>query len=267
MPDDDFSASFNQTKKPEDVQQALIDANRERGTFSGHGRARGAAGYIDRNTNSGSADFLGSRDDTLSVSPPPGGFGDITIAAAWDNRMVPDESFMGRLFHKKRMANIDLDLGCLYELQDGHRGAIQAFGNQMGNYKSMPYMSLSGDEQTGNKQGDDEAIHINGPMWPKIRRMLVYIYIYKGALDWAMCRPQIQVRVPGQKPMIVTLASHHKHLSICSIAGLENVRDGIKLTNYTEYFAGHAEMDRAFGYGLEWDTGSKTAHEASPAAE
>lgn len=159
-----------------------------------------------------------------------------------------------------------IDLGCLYEMQDGHRGAIQAFGNQMGFFDQMPFMTLTGDERTGNKDGDDEAIRVNGVMWPKIKRLLVYIYIYKGALDWAMCEPQIQVRVPGQKPMVVTIASHHKHLGICAIAGLENVRDGIKLTNYTEYFPGHTEMDRAFGFGLEWDEGSKSAHE-TPAAE
>jgi tellurite resistance protein TerA len=59
--------------------------------------------------------------------------------------------------------------------------------------------------------------------------------------------------------MVVTIGSHHKNLGICAIAGLENVRNGIKLTNHTEYFPGHAEMDRAFGYGLEWDNGTKAS--------
>lgn len=46
-------------------------------------------------------------------------------------------------------------------------------------------------------------------------------------------------------------------LNVCVIAGLENVRNGIKLSHYTEYYPGHAEMDRAFGYGLQWDDGEK----------
>lgn len=244
-----------------DSQKSLADANRDRGRYSGHGGSRGAAGYLDPDDANSNADFLGQRDDTLSVSPPDGGFKNITIAAAWDNRTVKDMSFMGKLLKKTRKVNVDLDLGCLYEMHDGHRGAIQAFGNQMGHYNDMPYLSLTGDERTGDKTGDDEAIHLNGAMWPKFKRILVYIYIYKGALDWAQVKPQIQVRVPGHKPMVVTIGSHHKQLGICAIAGLENVRNGIRLVNYTEYFPGHAEMDRAFGFGLEWDEGSKTAHD------
>lgn len=249
----------DQNKKPEDSQKSLADANRERGQFSSHGAAKGAAGYVDPDDHGVNIDFLGQRGDSLSVSPGKEGFGDITIGAAWDTREVMDMSFFGRMFHRRKEIDIDLDLGCLYELQDGHRGAVQAFGMQMGAFNQMPYVSLSGDERSGRKEGDDEALHINGQQWPKIKRLLIYVYIYKGALDWAAVKPQIQVRVPGQNPMVVTIGSHHKNLGICAIAGLENVRNGIKLTNHTEYFPGHAEMDRAFGYGLEWDNGTKAS--------
>ena len=247
------------SKKPEDSQKSLADANRERGTFSSHGASKGQAGYVDPDDHGVNIDFLGRRGDSLSVSPGKEGFGDITIGAAWDTRVVMDPSFFGRMFHRKKEVAIDLDLGCLYELQDGHRGAVQAFGTQMGAYNEMPFVSLSGDEREGKKQGDDEALHVNGVQWPKIKRLLIYVYIYKGALDWAAVKPQIQVRVPGQNPMVVTIGSHHKNLGICAIAGLENVRNGIKLTNHTEYFPGHAEMDRAFGFGLEWDNGTKAS--------
>lgn len=264
-PYNDPNPDFNDRPKkqnPQGSQQSLAEASRERGRFSRHGAAKGSAGYLDPDDADINADFLGRSGDTLAVSPPQQGFGDITIAAAWDTRDVPDPSFFGRMFNRTKKADIDLDLGCLYELQDGHRGAVQAFGRQMGAYNEMPYMALSGDERTGAKEGDDESIHLNGAMWPKIKRLLVYVYIYRGALDWAQVKPQIHIRIPGYKPMIVTLATHHKHLGICAIAGLENVRNGIRVTNHTEYFPGHAEMDRAFGFGLEWDTGSKAAHEA-----
>lgn len=238
-------------------QNSLEDANRTRTRFSGHGNSRGAAGYIDPNDQSLNVDFLGRRDDSLSVSPSAQGFGDIRIAAAWDNQLVDDQSFIGKLFKKKKTADIDLDLGILYELQDGNKGAIQAFGNDMGHYSLPPYLSLSGDERTGNAPGDDEFIHLNGKEWPKFKRLLIYVYIYRGAMDWAQVKPQIHIRVPDQKPMVVTLSSHHKGLGLCAIAGIENVRNGLKITNYTEYFPGHAEMDRAFGYGLEWEEGEK----------
>jgi tellurite resistance protein TerA len=166
---------------------------------------------------------------------------------------------LGKLLKKVKTSDIDLDLGILYEHQDGTKGAIQAFGdaNTMGHYNLSPYLSLSGDERTGNSPDDDEFIHVNGKEWPKFKRLLIYVYIYRGALDWAQVKPQIHIRIPDQKPMIVTLSSHHKGLGLCAIAGIENVRNGMKISNYTEYFPGHAEMDRAFGFGLEWTNGEK----------
>lgn len=234
-------------------------ATRGRANFSGHGSSIGAAGYIDPNDQSLNVDFLGRRGDNLSVSPPAEGFGDIRIAAAWENQMVSDTSFLGKLLKKTKKADIDLDLGILFEHQDGTRGAIQAFGDTgtMGHYNTSPYLSLSGDERTGNSPNDDEFIHVNGKEWPKFKRLLIYVYIYHGALDWAQVKPQIHIRIPGQRPMVVTLSSHHKGLGLCAIAGIENVRDGMKIDNYTEYFPGHAEMDRAFGFGLEWTNGEK----------
>lgn len=236
---------------------SLSEASRDRSQFSGHGRSRGSAGYVDPNDQDQNVDFLGRRNDTISVTPPQAGFAEIQIAAAWDAQDRPDTSFLGRLMKKTKPCDIDLDLGILYEMKDGSRGAIQAFGEVFGSYDDFPYMALSGDERTGRSLGDDEYIRINGKKWDTVKRILIYVYIYQGALDWAQVKPQIHVRVPGQKQMVVSLSSHHKEMAICAIAGIENVRNGLRITNYTEYFPGHAEMDRAFGYGLEWDNGVK----------
>jgi tellurite resistance protein TerA len=241
-------------------QSSIEKASESRVKFSGHGQAKGAAGYVDPSDRDINIDFLGRREDTLSISPPEGGFADVKIAAAWDNQLVPDKSFIGKLLKKSKPADIDLDLGILYELHDGTKGAIQAFGDEgtMGHYNTPPYLSLSGDERSGNAPDDDEFIHLNGKEWPKFKRLLIYVYIYRGALDWAQVRPQIHIHIPNEKPMIVTLSSHHKDLGLCAIAGIENVRNGMKVTNHTEYFPGHAEMDRAFGFGIEWTNGEKT---------
>lgn len=238
-------------------KDSIEAASRSRVSFSGHGASRGAAGYIDPNDQDINVDFLGRRGDSLSINPPPDGFGDIRIAAAWDNQMIPDTSFLGKLFKRQKPADIDLDLGILYEMQDGSKGAIQAFGKTMGSYRTPPYLSLSGDEQSGDSKGDDEFIHLNGKEWPKFKRLLIYVYIYRGAMDWAHVKPQIHLRIPNEKQMVVTLSSHHKSLGLCAIAGIENVRNGMSITNHTEYFVGHAEMDRAFGFGLEWTDGEK----------
>lgn len=248
---------MTQNSVGEDPTQGILEAERERAVFADHGEVLGAAGYIDPNDQFDNADFLGKRGDTLAVTPAASGFGAIRIGAAWDPRRKKSQSFFGKLLKKTRKVNVDLDLGCLFELKNGQRGAIQAFGNLYGSYDQEPFIQLSGDERTGEARDDDETITINGARWNEIERLLVYIYIYDGARDWGQIAPQIQVRIPGQKPMVVSIASQHRDLGLCAIAGLVNVRGGISLTNHTEYFAGHAEMDRAFGYGLEWADGQK----------
>ncbi|MBL4588768.1 MAG: TerD family protein [Alphaproteobacteria bacterium] len=238
-------------------QEALKNATTSRANFSGRGRSKGAAGYVNPNDVTGNYDFVKRSGDAQSISPPEGGFTKIKIGAAWDNVYIEESKLFG-LIKTKKKANIDLDLGCLYELHDGTRGAIQAFGELYGYLKKAPYIRLSGDERTGDSEGDDEFMIINGKKWSEIKRILVYVYIYEGALDWAQAKPQIQIRVPKEPPIVVTLSAHMKELGLCVIAELENVRNGIVVTNYTEYFPGHDEMDRAYGFGLEWDDGEKS---------
>ena len=236
---------------------SLTDATRSRASFSGHGGSLGAAGYREVATNPENCEFLNEPGSSIAVSPGPEGFESMLIGVAWDNVKVEKAGFFGKLLGKATNQGVDLDIGCLYEMEDGTRGAIQAFGEKFGSYDSLPFMQLSGDERTGNAEGHDEHIMVNGAHWKDIKRVLVYIYIYEGAPRWSEINPQIILDVPGEDDLIVTLGAHDDALALCAVGGLENVRGGIKLTNYTEYFPGHYEMDRAFGFGLEWGDGQK----------
>jgi tellurite resistance protein TerA len=245
------------TDKPQTSAESILEANRYRAEFSGHGKSLGAAGYREAANNPANCRFLDEPGSYIAISPGPNGFEYIALAAAWDNIQTKGAGFWSRLFKSALKVGVDLDIGCLYELEDGTRGAIQAFGKKFGAFESPPYMQLSDDERTGNAQGFDEGILINGAHWHKIKRALVYLYIYEGAPRWSQIKPQLIVDVPGEDDLIVTLRAHNDALPLCAVGGLENVRGGIKLTNYTEYFPGHQEMDRAFGFGLEWDEGRK----------
>ena len=236
---------------------AIMDATRSRARFSGHGAALGAAGYKQASDHPENCDFLSEPGGNISVSPGKNGFESIMIGVAWDNVVVEQSGFFGKMFKKARKVGVDLDIGCLYEMQDGTRGAIQAFGEKFGNLQEPPFMALSGDERTGDAEGHDEYILVNGKHWNDVKRILVYIYIYEGAPSWSQIKPQLVVDVPGENDLYVTLKAHDDALALCAVGGLENVRGGIKLTNYTEYFPGHLEMDRAFGFGLEWGDGKK----------
>lgn len=243
---------------PKNSQSSILDANRDRAEKSRYG-GLGAAGYISRHDNRQSGTFLTKPGEVAIVNPPAGGLPDFNIGVAWDNIPVAGEANPIKRFFKKNVvkAGVDIDLGCLYELRNGSRGGMQAFGDMHGSLEQEPYIYLTGDERRGDRAGPDETILVSGARWHEIERILIYVYIYDGAQDWAAVRPQVQVRVPGEEPMVVTLNARRSEMSLCAVAGIESVRGGIKMTSYLEYFPGHAEMDRAFGFGLAWEGGSK----------
>lgn len=237
-------------------QDSISNATRSRASFSGHGHAKGAAGYRDPSAVDIDCDFLTGSGQSLALNPPPEGFGTIRIGVAWDQMEIEEKVLFGALT-RRRLVDVDLDLGCLYELKDGSRGALQPFGEIYGSYTEPPYIRLSGDEREGDEEGEDEYMSINGAKWSEIKRILLYVYIYDGTPDWASIKPQIHIHAPGENPMIVTLKTNRREMRLCALAGLENVRGGIRVVNYAEYYPGHAEMDRAHGFGLEWDDGRK----------
>lgn len=248
--------------RPRTSVDSLTEATRNRAKFSGHGQAMGTAGMVPE-VEAAPDEFLALPGELAIVNPQEHGFRPIKIGMAWDNLTSKGEkrSLTKKLAGKvTSLVNegVDLDLGCLYELQSGERGAIQAFGERFGRFDDKPYITLSGDERTGDAPGEDEFLVINGQKWPEIKRITLYAYIYDGTPDWSVTRPEIHVRVPGEPVITIQPGVSDAKMAICAIATLENVRNGIKVTNHTEFFAGHAELDRAFGYGISWVEGKKS---------
>lgn len=241
-----------------DSAKSIIEASESVVDFSGHGKALGAAGYRVASDHPENCEFLASPGQSVAVSMPKVDPQSVLIGVAWDNIKLQDSGLLGKILKKTIKVGVDLDIGCLYELQNGQRGSIQAFGEKFGNFEDAPYISLSGDERTGDKEGHDEYLLVNSKKWPEIKRVLVYIYIYQGAPSWSVVNPQVVVDVPGENDFYVTLNAHDDKLPLCAVAELENVRGSVKLTNRTEYFPGHEEMDRAFGFGLQWADGKKS---------
>ncbi|HBH26335.1 MAG TPA: Tellurium resistance protein TerA [Rhodospirillaceae bacterium] len=234
--------------------RGLMAATRGRAKFSGHG-GLGAAGKRVASGAADNCDLLSEPGASIAITPGQRGFEDITIGAAWDEPPA-EVGFFAKLF-KGAPQGVDLDLGCFYELADGQRGVLQAFGNKFGRLDAPPWMRLSEDARSGEAEGDDEHITISGAHWDDVRRVLIYIYIYDGAPRWSAIKPRVMLDIPGENDLAVILSVHNDRLPVCAVGGLENVRGGIKLTNHTEYFPGHLEMDRAFGFGMPWGDGRK----------
>ena len=184
----------------------------------------------------------------ISLQKPGGAFGEIVVNLNW-SRAQP--GFFGAM--KKA---IDLDLGCMIELQNGRKALVQALGNAFGNYSEAPFARLLADDRTGGAV-DGEFIKINGDCWSQIKRMLIFAFIYEGAPSWAKADGVVSLKVPGQPELITQLDSHSDRHTMCAVAGLENVAGAIQVTKLVEYFPSHVEMDQQYGFGFRWAAGSK----------
>ena len=174
--------------------------------------------------------------------------GEILINLNWDQ---PKKRF---LFASKP---IDLDLGCLYELKNGRKGTVQALGNAFGHLNAEPWIALDGDDRTG-ASASGENLRINGAKIPDIKRVLVYTFIYEGAANWQTANGVVTLRYPGNEDIIVRMDEYNNARRMCAIALLENNGDdGFSVEKQVTFFDGHAQMDKAYNWGMRWVPGRK----------
>ena len=174
--------------------------------------------------------------------------GEILINLNWDQ---PKKRF---LFAPKP---IDLDLGCLYELKNGCKGTVQTLGNAFGHLNAEPWIALDGDDRTGASAAG-ENLRINGAKIPEIKRVLVYTFIYEGAANWQTANGVVTLRYPGNEDIIVRMDEYNNARRMCAIALLENDGgDGFSVEKQVSFFDGHAQMDKAYGWGMRWVPGRK----------
>ena len=177
--------------------------------------------------------------------------GEIVINLNWSQ--PPQKSgFFSRFMNK----GIDLDLACLFELKDGSIGAIQALGNHFGDLNRPPYIALDGDDRTGAIAGG-ETIRVNGKFTDKIRRILIYTFIYEGAANWEEAKGVVTVNCPGSPELIVRMDEYGSRQHTCAIALLENVGGTFSVEKVVDFFDDSEEMDHAFDWGLRWTVGRK----------
>ncbi len=177
--------------------------------------------------------------------------GEIVINLNWSQ--PPQKSgFFSRFTNR----GIDLDLACLFELKNGNIGAVQALGNHFGALDYEPYISLDGDDRTG-AVASGETIRVNGKFADKIRRILIYTFIYQGAANWEEAKGVVTVNCPGSPELIVRMDEYGSKKHTCAIALLENVGGTFSVEKVVEFFDDSEQMDRAFDWGLRWTVGRK----------
>ncbi|KFI08086.1 TerD family protein [Massilia sp. BSC265] len=217
---------------------------------------------------------LEKRGDKVSLDKRAGrGFGRIHVNLNWNQSAAaaPPQPAKTGFFDKligggigagrKGRGGIDLDLGCMYELADGRRGLVQALGNAWGDFEREPFIRLDADDRTGAATGG-ENLYINGERFDAIRRALIFSFIYEGVPNWAATDGVVTISAPDQAPIEVRLDGGGNQM-MCAIALIENRNGALVVTKLAEYFqqqggtSAHELMDRHFGFGLRWKTGTK----------
>ena len=182
--------------------------------------------------------------------------GEILVNLNWNQQSVAKSGgFFSSLLGKPK--GIDLDLGCLYELQNGQKGCVQALGNAFGLFEAAPFTKLDGDDRTGSST-DGENLRINGNKISEIKRIVVYAFIYEGVANWSQADGVVTLKYPAGPDIEVRLDEHRNGKIMCAIAMIENVNnETFKVERLVEYFQGHRDMDQAYGWGMNWQAGKK----------
>lgn len=189
---------------------------------------------------------------TINLEKRGDSFGELSINLNWSSRPAKSGGFFGG----GRSRSIDLDLGCLYEMQDGYKGLVQALGNTFGEFNHEPYIALSGDDRTGAVSAG-ETIRVNGAQWQKIKRIALFCYIYEGAPNWQATDGVVTITMPDQPPIEIRMTDGPSNRGFCGLAIIENVNGTMKFTRLIEYFQGHRDFDNRVGWGMRWQAGSK----------
>ncbi|MEU7106659.1 Tellurium resistance [Streptomyces stramineus] len=155
------------------------------------------------------------------------------------------------------MVNVDLDLACMYELQDGTKGVVQPLGSILGSLNTPPYVQLSGDDRFGSGAG--ETIYVNMDHRAEIKRLLIFVYIYDGTPAFDRTHAMVTL-YPGNGPRIeIALHERAPEARSCAVVMLENNKGEITVRREMRYVYGfQAELDRLYGWGLQWGRGYKT---------
>lgn len=183
-----------------------------------------------------------------------GGLGEILVNLNWNSQPLK-QGFLKSLLGGNE--GIDLDLGCLFELKNGLKGAVQALGNSFGSLSQPPFVSLDGDDRTGAAAAG-ENLRINGNQITQIKRILVYTFIYEGVTNWKQADATVTIKYPGAEDIIVKMDSFNSTQRMCGLALFENINDQtFSVEKIVQFYPGHRELDAAFHWGLQWQAGRK----------
>ncbi|WP_313368196.1 stress protein [Sphingobacterium mizutaii] len=175
-----------------------------------------------------------------------------------------NKGFWGSLFAK----NIDLDLGCYFELNNSEKNVIDGLQfsrgrggdknilTKQGRYTDRPWIWHSGDDR-GVANGSGENILVNPKGLSDLKRITVYCFIYEGVANWNETNAVVTVNIPGIAEIEVKLGDLSSNGNFCAIAEILFTTDSISVKKLVSFHSSHADCDKTYNWGLKWGTGSK----------
>jgi uncharacterized protein involved in tellurium resistance len=231
------------------------------------------AAQFDTPTGTGDAISLSKRHQVISLTKEGAATGNLRVNLSWRMRTSdigapvresvlrhPSKIFKPDVVqaHTQSMVNVDLDLGCLYELSDGTKGVVQPLGDFFGDLNAPPYIKLSGDDRFGS--GSGETIFINLDHRDDFRRLLVFVYIYDQTPAFDRTHAIVTL-YPSSGPRIeIGLDERAPQARSCAVFSLEHVKGELVIRREVRFVYGfQSELDRLYGWGLQWGRGYKSA--------
>jgi len=175
--------------------------------------------------------------------------GEILVNLNWKT-VIEKKGFLGMLSKEK----IDLDLGCMYRLKNGKKNVVQALGNCFGSAHSEPYIVLDKDDRSG-QSSDGENLRFMKP--ELLDYIVVFAFIYEGAPNWAAANGVVTIKQQGSPDLLIQMDNPDNRKIMCGLVTIENKNGQLVITKQEQYFPGHKELDKAFGFGFNWVAGSK----------
>ncbi len=166
------------------------------------------------------------------------------------------ESNIGGLFKNILGGNKapDLDLGCMYQMVDGHKGVIQPLGNSFGSKNSPPYIFLDKDDRTGTAT-NGENIYIFRP--DLIKRVMFFALIYQGTRDFKSVQGRMFFKISNGEEVSLELDNPDSNRRFCAAAMIKTIGSQVVISKEEKYFAHHEEASKNYRFGIKWTAGSK----------
>lgn len=234
----------------------------------------GKAAQFDSGSAATNSIELTKRHPTVSLSKQGAANGNLRVNLSWRMRTSDIEGRSkqsGRLLrhpfklfqpdvvqaHTQGVVNVDLDLGCMYEMTDGSKGVVQPLGGFFGDLNGAPYIKLSGDDRFGAPSG--ETVFVNLDHADEIKRLLFFVYIYDQTPAFDRTHAKVTL-YPSNGPRVeIELDERAPQARSCAVFSLERVKGELTVHREVKFVYGfQAELDRLYGWGLQWGRGYKT---------